>query len=59
MNCCTLKVRVLELLQSDASRKEGLQLEFKRAEAKVPEDMWETYSAFGGLSFISSPLRAS
>lgn len=56
MNYCTLKVRVLELLQSDASRKEGLQLEFKRAEAKVPEDMWETYSAFantrGGLILL-------
>ena len=56
MNYCTLKVRVLELLQSDASRKEGLQLEFKRAEAKVPEDMWETSSAFantrGGLILL-------
>ena len=51
-----LQTRVLELLQSSSLQQEGLQLEFKRAAAKIPEDMWETYSAFantkGGLILL-------
>ena len=51
-----LQIRVLELLQSSSPQQEGLQLEFKRAATKLPEDMWETYSAFantkGGLILL-------
>ena len=51
-----LQTRVLELLQSSSPQQEGLQLEFKRAATKLPEDMWETYSALantkGGLILL-------
>lgn len=51
-----LKNVVVELIESDTEWREGPQLEFKRAENKVPEDMWETYSAFansgGGLIIL-------
>ncbi len=38
---------VRELHKSEGKWKEGIALEFKRAGDRLPEDMWETYSAFG------------
>ncbi len=38
---------VQELRKNEQLWHEGAKLEFKRASEKVPEDMWETYSAFG------------
>lgn len=41
-----LKEEVLSLYHDKATWKEGEHLEFKRAANKLPDDMWETYSAF-------------
>ena len=41
-----LKEEVLSMYRDKAAWKEGECLEFKRAANKLPDDMWETYSAF-------------
>ena len=41
-----LKEEVLSLYHDKSTWKEGEHLEFKRAANKLPDDMWETYSAF-------------
>lgn len=51
-----LKKVVLSLYRDKSMWKEGEHLEFKRAASRLPEDMWETYSAFanahGGIILL-------
>ena len=42
----SIKKQLIELVQELQNQQESSELEFKRAEEKLPEDFWETYSSF-------------
>ena len=46
----SLECKVRQLFQNQAEWKEGEHLEFKRADTKIPDSMWETFSAFANTS---------
>ena len=52
----SIKKQLIELVKELHSQQESSELEFKRAEEKLPEDFWETYSSFanteGGYIFL-------
>lgn len=52
----SINKQLIELVQELQSQQESSELEFKRAEEKLPEDFWETYSSFanteGGYIFL-------
>ena len=52
----SIKKKLIELVQELQNKQESSELEFKRAEEKLPESFWETYSSFanteGGYIFL-------